>query len=341
MRFFTTTLVLLSALVVSVLGQACDTDAPVSEGRDDNGSNFTYPYPVQFYNFTSQEQSLQMAYMDVEPSSLVDFMGTITLLHGKFYCASTWNETIAFLVGQGYRVIAVDQVGFCKSSKPVGYQFSFMQLASNTNSLLNSIGITSTILMGHSMGGMLSLRYSLMFPSEVSELMVLDPLGLENWFIKGVPYQTIDAGFVTESARTWDSIKTYEETYYYTSNWSCSYDIWVTQLFNIYQGSQGTQFAYNMAQTTDMIFTQPVVYELYNLSMPSLLMVGQNDTTSIGNTWASAAVDLTLGHYPVLAEEAHEVIEDNTLVIFPNVGHSAQVSEPDLFQSTILAWLNR
>jgi len=312
----------------------------VPEGVDDNGSNFSYPYPVQFYNFESQSKSLQMAYMDVAPDS-GEPIGTITLFHGKFYCGATWNETIAFLTLEGYRVIAVDQVGFCKSSKPIGYQFSFMQLAQNTNNLLNSIGVSSTILMGHSMGGMLSLRYSLMFPDQVSELMVLDPLGLENWFIKGVPYQTIDAGFQTELARTWNSIKTYEDTFYYIGNWSCSYDIWVTMLYNIYQGSQGAQFAYNMAQTTDMIFTQPVLYELFNLSMPSLLMVGQNDTTSIGNTWAPAAVDLTLGHYPVLAQEVHEVIPNNDLIVFPETGHSAQVSNPALFQQTILTWLQR
>jgi hypothetical protein len=36
--------------------------------NDVNGSNFTYPYPVKVYKFTSQHQWLEMAHMDVPPS---------------------------------------------------------------------------------------------------------------------------------------------------------------------------------------------------------------------------------------------------------------------------------
>jgi hypothetical protein len=54
------------------------------------------------------------------------------LLHGKNFCAATWEPTIKHLVAAGYRVIASDQIGFCKSSKPAAYQFTFKQLAGNT-----------------------------------------------------------------------------------------------------------------------------------------------------------------------------------------------------------------
>ena len=54
---------------------------------------------------------------------------TAVLLHGKNFCAATWQATIGVLAAAGYRVIAPDQIGFCKSSKPEHYQFSFQQLA--------------------------------------------------------------------------------------------------------------------------------------------------------------------------------------------------------------------
>ena len=77
------------------------------------------------------------------------------LLHGKNFCAATWQATITGLADAGYRVIAPDQIGFCKSSKPARYQFSFQQLAGNTHALLESLGVSSATVIGHSTGGML------------------------------------------------------------------------------------------------------------------------------------------------------------------------------------------
>ena len=103
-----------------------------------------------------------MAYMDVKPAHPNG--RTAVLLHGKNFCAATWQATITALTEAGYRVIAPDQIGFCKSSKPAHYQFSFQQLAGNTHALLDSLGIDKATVMGHSTGGMLAIRYALMYP---------------------------------------------------------------------------------------------------------------------------------------------------------------------------------
>jgi pimeloyl-ACP methyl ester carboxylesterase len=49
---------------------------------------------------------------------------TAVLLHGRNFCAATWETSIKALTEAGYRVIAPDQIGFCKSSKLIHYQFS-------------------------------------------------------------------------------------------------------------------------------------------------------------------------------------------------------------------------
>ncbi|MFH4410796.1 alpha/beta fold hydrolase, partial [Acinetobacter baumannii] len=66
---------------------------------------------------------------------------TVVVFHGKNFCATTWEETINFLIQNGYRVIAPDQIGFCTSSKPDHYQYSFQQLAQNTHALLEKLGV--------------------------------------------------------------------------------------------------------------------------------------------------------------------------------------------------------
>ena len=137
---------------------------------------FDYPFPVQRFVFTSQRQSLQMAYLDVKPDHPNG--QTAVLLHGKNFCSATWEPTIKDLVAAGYRVIAPDQIGFCKSSKPAAYQFTFKQLAGNTHELLAKLGIAKPVVVGHSTGGMLAAHYALIYPDDVSHLVLVNPSGL-------------------------------------------------------------------------------------------------------------------------------------------------------------------
>src|SRR6187549_2492034 len=78
--------------------------------------NFQYPFPVQLYSFATQQQTLEMAYMDVAPKSAE--RGTVVLLHGKNFSGAYWEETAKALSETGYRIIIPDQIGFGKSSKP-------------------------------------------------------------------------------------------------------------------------------------------------------------------------------------------------------------------------------
>lgn len=149
---------------------SADPDGLSNAGNPDlNGSNFTYPYPVEVHRFFSQGQNLEMAYMDIHPEHHNG--QNIMLLHGKNFCGATWNETIIVLSAAGYRVIVPDQIGFCKSSKPMEYQFSLEQLSLNTNGLLQHLGIQNLTVMGHSLGGMLSTRFALMYPANTTRLV--------------------------------------------------------------------------------------------------------------------------------------------------------------------------
>ena len=201
-----------------------------------------------------------MAYMDVAPS--VPNGRTAVLLHGANFCAATWGETIEVLRQAGYRVVAPDQIGFCKSSKPESYQFSLQQLAANTNELLTSLGIKRATIFGHSMGGMLAIRYALMFPDAVEQLVLVDPLGLEDWQAQGVPFIPLDQSYRAEMRTSFDGIKQYQQKFYYGGEWKPEYDRWVDMLGGMYAGPGTDIVAWSRARVAEMIFTQPVVYEL-------------------------------------------------------------------------------
>jgi len=312
--------------------EASATDSGPAYGAQLEG--FAYPWPVALYRFSSQGQALEMAYMDVKPARLNGRVAV--LLHGKNFCAATWQATISVLTEAGYRVIAPDQIGFCKSSKPAQYQFSFQQLAGNTHALLESLGIKRATVIGHSLGGMLAIRYALMYPEEVDQLVLVDPIGLEDWKARGVPWQSVDAWYQRELQTTADRIRSYQRATYYGGTWDPSYEPWVQMLAGMYRGPGRAQVAWDSALIYDMAYTQPVVYELGALRMPVLLIIGDKDTTAIGKELAPPQVRAILGNYPALGKAAAEQIPHAKLVEFPDLGHAPQIQAPERFHKALL-----
>ncbi|MCD9028277.1 alpha/beta hydrolase [Luteimonas sp. BDR2-5] len=327
---------LAAATAIAALPVAARDTAPAYDGTL---SAFEYPHPRRQHAFQSQGQALSMAYMDVRPDAARDNGRTAVLLHGKNFCGATWEATIAVLVDAGWRVVAPDQVGFCASTKPHGYQFSFAQLADNTHGLLAALGVRQATLIGHSMGGMLATRYALMYPDAVSQLVLVNPIGLEDWQAEGVPYATIDQLAEGERGTTFDSIKAYQTKFYYNGRWAPAYDRWVMMLAGMYAGPDREIVAWNQAQTSDMVFTQPVVHEFPRLRVPTLLLIGGKDRTAPGANRAPEAIAQRLGDYPVLGRRAAETIPGANLVEFPALGHSPQVEAPEAFHAALLRGL--
>lgn len=321
---------------------ACLTASSVSYANNVYGEHlegFKYPYPLQYFNFSSQQQNLKMGYMDVQPKKPNG--QTVVVLHGKNFCGATWEETISFLTQNGYRVIAPDQIGFCTSSKPDHYQYSFQQLAENTHALLDKLGVKQPILLAHSTGGMLATRYALMYPKETKLLGMVNPIGLEDWKAKGVPYRTIDQWYQRELKVSAESIKAYELKTYYQGQWKPEYDKWVDMLAGLNAGNGHEKVAWNSALIYDMIFTQPVYYEFSHLKVPTVLYIGTGDTTAIGSDIAPPEVKQKIGQYSVLGKEAAKLIPNAELIEFAGMGHSPQMQNPKLFHEALIKTLKK
>lgn len=301
----------------------------------ENLEGFSYPWPLHYHEFTSQNQPLRMGYMDVKPQQANGH--TVVLMHGKNFCGATWESTITALRDAGYRVIAPDQIGFCTSTKPDAYQYSFQQLAQNTHQLLTNLNVDKAIIIGHSTGGMLATRYALMYPQQTEKLVMVNPIGLEDWKAKGVPWRSVDEWYQRELKTTADSIKAYEQKTYYMGRWKPEYDKWVDMLAGLNAGPGKEKVAWNSALLYDMIYTQPVYHEFKNLRVPATLFIGTGDTTAPGADGAPPEVQKTLGNYEVLGKEVSRLIPNARLVEYPSMGHAPQMEEPVKFHQDLLA----
>ena len=132
--------------------------------------------------------ALSMAYMDVRPAQPNG--RTVVLLHGKNFCGATWEDTIGPLRDAGYRVVVPDQIGFCKSTKPQAYQFGLHQLAANTHALLASSASSGRSSSAIPWAACWPCATCSCIRGETSGLVLVNPIGLEDWKAKGVPFVT-------------------------------------------------------------------------------------------------------------------------------------------------------
>ena len=248
----------------------------------------------------------------------------VVLLHGKNFSGAYWAATVRALAAEGYRVVAPDQIGFGKSSKPASYQFSFQTLAANTRALLDSLRVEKFVLVGHSMGGMLAVRMALMYPERVERLALVNPIGLEDWKL-AAPYRTVEENFAQELRATPELIREYQRVNYFGGEWRPEYDALVEILSGWTRHPEYRRVAWNAALTSDMIFTQPVLYEFGRLKPPTLLVIGQRDRTAVGKDRAPKEAAARMGDYPALGRAAARSIPGARLVEIQEAGHIPQV----------------
>jgi len=308
---------------------ACAAQTPTPPpvpGFDADLSAYSYPFPVSFHTFEAQAQSLRMAYMNLPAKSGAP---VIVLLHGKNFGGFYFAALAERLQKMGYRVFIPDQIGFGKSTKPKQFQYSFQALATFTDQLLEKEGITNYTL-GHSMGGMLATRMALLFPEKVKKLILVNPIGLEDWKTL-VPYRPVDQVYRSELQSNAASIKKYQSEAYYSGGWDPAYDELIKPAVGWTLHSDYPLVAWNSALTFDMIFTQPVFYEFKNVKVPTALLIGQKDKTALGKAWASPAAQKSMGNYPVLGRQAARLIPRAKLYALEGLGHVPFIENLDRF----------
>jgi len=299
-------------------------------------TNYPYPFDVKFSIQKTQNENLKMAYMDIVP---VKPNGkTVVLLHGKNFSGNYWEKTIEILSKQGFRVVVPDQIGFGKSSKPDLYQYSFQQLGELTFNLLNELKITKFFLVGHSMGGMLATRMGLMHPEKITKLVLVNPIGLEDWKTI-VPYQTVDEVFKDELALNEEKIRNYQKASYFDGQWKPEYEKQIEILVGWTKHPDYKKVAWNAALTRDMIMTQPVFYEFKNLKIKTLLIIGTRDKTALGKNLVDKEVAKSMGDYSKLGKATAKLIKGSKLVEIAGVGHMPQVESFDTYSLVLQNFL--
>ena len=102
----------------------------------------------------------------------------ILLLHGHPQTHLTWNEVAPILVDAGYCVVATDLRGYGDSSRLPGGEnhinYSKRSMAGDQVAVMRTLGHQRFAVIGHDRGGRVAHRMALSYPTQVTEIAVLD-----------------------------------------------------------------------------------------------------------------------------------------------------------------------
>lgn len=101
----------------------------------------------------------------------------VILVHGLAGSSAGWGALMPAMISAGYRVYAIDLLGHGDSEKPSRPErYQVKEIYSALESWINAQGFSHPIsLIGHSLGGHLSIEYSLRQPETVRAVALIDP----------------------------------------------------------------------------------------------------------------------------------------------------------------------
>ena len=313
-----------AAAVSSVSGQqAHKAPADVKPGSI-TYEDVAYPYPVSFLPLTLYGQDVRMAYMDVQPAGTPNGR-TVVLLHGMNFGGFYFGGPIEALRNAGYRVVVPDQIGFGRSSKPI-IPYNFHDMAWNTRTLLQSLGITKASIVGHSMGGMLAARFAASYPDITEKAVLYDPIGLTDvrW---NQPWPAAEKAYQALLARTHD--QAWQAAYanierYFPDAWKPEYEKYVRILYAPTLSGDWPRLAMVQSIYREITYLDPVVHDWEHIKAKTLVIGGERDGQN----------------FPALAKHIADTVPGAQLFLIPKVGHVPHLQVPEVFNGELLKFLS-
>jgi len=285
-------------------------------------SNVPYPFPVDYLEVSLYGEDHRMAYMDVAPTGEANGR-TAVIFHGMNFFAAPYEPTIRALSAAGFRVLAVDRLGYGRSSKP-DVHYNLHMPARHTKALLDALEIERAAIVGHSMGGMVATRFAFTYPETTSHVVMVNQIGLTDPRPGRAWQDPEDAYTSTYEGTTYTSILR-GHVRYYPRGWKPEYLKWVGVQYGLTLSGDWPRMAKVRAAQRRILYEDPVVYEWQHIGTKALVIGGADDRL--------------VADYPAAARHVAEELQNAELVIFPGVGHSPHLDNPDEYHAELIRFL--
>lgn len=125
-------------------------------------------------DFITLPNGAQMHYVTYGPLTASDETREVVLIHGFMDSAYNWKTNMQALA-QKHRVWALDLPGFGFSSRLTDRVYTFKNFARWVRDFMNVVEIQRPSIVGHSMGGAITLQFANDYPQRVDKIILLNP----------------------------------------------------------------------------------------------------------------------------------------------------------------------
>lgn len=284
-----------------------------------NFEEIEYPYPVKFLKLNRFKEDMLMAYMDVAPTGTANGQ-TVLIQHGMNFYSEAYEVVIKALAEAGFRVIAVDRIGYGKSSKPIiPYDFNFV--AANMKDLLDELKIEKVAIVGHSMGGMVVSRFAMVYPDVTTHVVMVNQIGLTDQR-QSRGWRDPYAGELSPSS--YRGILGGHQRYF-PNDWPPAHLKYVKRQYGQTLSGEWPRLVMVRRLQQQMLYEDPVVYDWQHIKTKALVMGGEQDGL--------------VRDFPGLAKNVANQLQNSALLLYPNIGHAPHVEIPDKFNADLIRFL--
>lgn len=232
----------------------------------------------------------------------------LVILHGWGLSGARFSDLTRELKNEGYRVFAPDFPGFGTSLVP-SRAWTLSDYAQFLHEFTGEKKLTKPVLIGHSFGGRVALKFNAIFPGSVSALILTGVPGFTP-----IPKQRLmlfislaKLGKLVFSVPPLSLVQNKVRRWYY-------YVIGAKEFYR----AEGP-----MRETFKKIVAEELVGPMKMVTVPCLLVWGEGDIIVP----------------PSIASRMQKAIGGSQLVLIPNVDHGVPFKEPKIFVSNIKRFL--
>lgn len=247
----------------------------------------------------------------------------VILVHGHTEDLHTWNNMAKKLV-EKFRVIRFDLRRHGLTGPAPDNEYRLESYVSDLSMLIQHLGVDNFVLVGHSMGGRISLKYAIENPESVNGLVLISASGAPPKEKTAKPMalrlmkNSLGRALIR---RMWSRkmAKSSLEDMVFDSSVITDEEIDRMWDFSRYPGSMDAMFKEFSEIWNDFEST-----EINELSKSTLLIWGEEDTIC-----------------PMAMGEWYDSeLPDSSLIRLQNIGHNPQLECPDKCLDEITSWMN-
>ena len=243
----------------------------------------------------------------------------LVLIHGFASSTLVWSKVFLRLAAAGFRVIAVDMLGFGYSGKPRSGEYTITGQAGILMGVLDRLNIKRATLVGSSYGGAVAATCALDYAQRVTRLVLIgtvnnnQPLNYKLMRMFGSPvFGDVVSPLLIGSRRL---LRRRMKRVYDRHEWLL--DERRVDARHLPLRAAGTQRA--IIRTVRRWDAERISREAHLIKQPTLLLWGEND----------AEIPLADG------ERLHERIPGSRLIVFLNCGHIPHEEYPEAFTGVV------